>query len=67
MKVIRIGQWGCERKEGAYTTLLGVLSLTDLWDIQVYGVYGSLNASGSWSSEDIRLFFGEGYTYVLVC
>lgn len=58
---------GCERREGACTTVLGMLNLTNLWDIQVYGGYGSLNASGSWSSEGIRLFFGKGCTYVLVC
>lgn len=60
----KVGMW---RKEGDYTTVLGMSSLTDLWDIQVHGGYRSLNTSGSWSAEDIRLFFGKEHNYELVC
>lgn len=49
--------------EWLYYKVLGMSSLTDLWDIQVYSGYRGLNTLGFQSSEDIRLFFGKAYNY----
>ena len=40
-KVIRIGQQGCGGREGSYATVLGMLSLSKLWDIEVHSEHRS--------------------------